>query len=686
MTDNVVNIDTVWSATDYALKYVRLGWQVLPLDPGSKKPLGRLVPKGFHDATNDPETIKRWWNQHPDAGIGIALRASGLVAVDIDPRNGGIDTIDQLEAEHGPIVSDVLALTGGGGEHRVFSASLVEGLPGTLGPGVDLKADGYIAVEPTLHPSGKRYGWEASSSPLDGIVPSTLPSWIRDKSRAKLTAPVSTVVRPAIPAERLAELTSAMSAIKKPDRDTWWRVGMAINNAMPNQEGFSLWDDWSQTNGGTYDPQDQMRVWKSFRPIGLSGIGIESVFKMAIDGGWKAQKVKQPLAANLEHVSADDECILKEFEGSFDVLEPVEWVLEGFIAARQLVMFAGQPGVGKSTVFSSIALLVAGFGRQMGSDVPNDRFRRVAIISEHPEQYQRLFFGFIKKFGLVPAEVMHMVRVFHSARMTAEELPKEVFKVIKKIGGDEPPFVVVDTASSVFDVSDENNNAEISSMLIALREPVRLTGAPVWVITHAAKALGREDSEITPRGASSYVGDVHATGSVFRDKNMPDSTFIRSLKNRNEREYNEIDIRTEVQWHHVTDERGVIQRVGIRLGVPMMSGDQKRKDAAARASEASREADQAKGMDIMRERVAMALEAAIASGQLLSATDLAEKFAGKKSAKLDCINQMVAMGDLVVTDWPKELRPRAQKQHFYRFPQTDVKALLEAFSAQKNST
>ena len=165
----------------WALAYAQMGWHVLPLNPGTKQPLGHLVPRGMLDATVDITTIRSWWARSATAGVGIALAQSGLVAIDIDPRNGGNETFEQLEAAHGSLRSDVMAFTGGGGEHHVFVVppGTQVSLPGTLGPGVDLKCNGYIVVEPSIHPNGKAYGWEASSSPLDGVAPSPLPDWLR---------------------------------------------------------------------------------------------------------------------------------------------------------------------------------------------------------------------------------------------------------------------------------------------------------------------------------------------------------------------------------------------------------------------------------------------------------------------------------------------------------------------------
>ena len=90
--------------------------------PNGKHPHGKLVPHGHQDASVDEDVIRQWFTDDPDAGIGLSLEASGLVALDIDPRNGGNESLAELEAEHGVLFSEVSALTQGGGEHRVFKA------------------------------------------------------------------------------------------------------------------------------------------------------------------------------------------------------------------------------------------------------------------------------------------------------------------------------------------------------------------------------------------------------------------------------------------------------------------------------------------------------------------------------------------------------------------------------------
>ena len=149
-----------------------------------KHPLGLLVPHGVHDASKDPDTIRRWWDRFPMAHVGIATGAISRIAVlDPDPRHGGMDTLARMERAHGALPPTPTVLTGYDvgtdqrGEHRYFS---IDGpMPsGILGPGVDFQGDGRLVVAPpSPHFSGVRYEWEAAAHIAD-IPLEPLPSWI----------------------------------------------------------------------------------------------------------------------------------------------------------------------------------------------------------------------------------------------------------------------------------------------------------------------------------------------------------------------------------------------------------------------------------------------------------------------------------------------------------------------------
>jgi len=147
---------------DVALRYAARGWAVFPLVPGTKRP---LTEHGFQDATTAVDAIRTWWTRWPTAGVAIATGAtSGLVVVDVDPRSGGFDGIEDLEATHGRLPFGPIVLTGGGGTHSYFRPEPGDAPPCRTGlggfAGVDLKSEGgYVIAPPSIHPSGEAYTW-----------------------------------------------------------------------------------------------------------------------------------------------------------------------------------------------------------------------------------------------------------------------------------------------------------------------------------------------------------------------------------------------------------------------------------------------------------------------------------------------------------------------------------------------
>jgi hypothetical protein len=177
---------------DAALAYAARGWPVFPLHNPTKTGCScghaDCTDRGKHPrindwphiATTDPEQIRRWWTRWRGANIGLLTGSrSGLVVIDIDPRNGGDLTLGDLEAEHGKFPDTVEAQTGGGGRHLLHQYPEGDVRCGTdvLGPGIDIKAEGgYIVAPPSLHASGLRYEWEVSSHP-DDVTIAALPAW-----------------------------------------------------------------------------------------------------------------------------------------------------------------------------------------------------------------------------------------------------------------------------------------------------------------------------------------------------------------------------------------------------------------------------------------------------------------------------------------------------------------------------
>ncbi|CAA9890530.1 hypothetical protein METHB2_240003 [Candidatus Methylobacter favarea] len=179
-------------ALDCALNYAERGWFVIPLhsvENGQCTCKRQCKSPGKHPifnnwqakATTDPAQIKQWWNKYSFANIGIVTgQKSGLVVIDIDPRNGGDASLQDLidaYADFNAILATYTVMTGGNGSHfyyhysKAFKSLKNHG----LGKGIDIKADGgYILAPPSNHVSGGVY------SVLHDFEPLPLPPMLID--------------------------------------------------------------------------------------------------------------------------------------------------------------------------------------------------------------------------------------------------------------------------------------------------------------------------------------------------------------------------------------------------------------------------------------------------------------------------------------------------------------------------
>jgi putative DNA primase/helicase len=187
------------SVLECALSYAARGLHVLPLhhpvrqdrkmscscgrkDCGSaaKHPVGSLAPNGLKNATTDTATIERWFQQEM-RNIGIVTGAvSGIVALDIDPRHDGDESLAALERQHGTLPPTWRFLTGGGGEHILFRhpGGHIANSTGKVGKGIDLRGDGgYIVAPPALHISGHHYAIDVDHH-LDDVRLADAPAWL----------------------------------------------------------------------------------------------------------------------------------------------------------------------------------------------------------------------------------------------------------------------------------------------------------------------------------------------------------------------------------------------------------------------------------------------------------------------------------------------------------------------------
>jgi putative DNA primase/helicase len=288
-----------------ALKYQNLGFRVIPVnwieDDGTchcgrraecPSPGKHPVDNGWQKAGgSDSGADARWWRTlepeemlpgdwRPEANIGILTgEVSGIFVLDVDPDNGGEETLAQLEKEHGELPLTRIHATGSGGVHYLYrhpgfrignSASKV------VGKGLDIRGDGGQVVAP---PSISLKGSYECSNPAHDIEPADAPQWLLDRLREQYDRDHGRVVGnpDAVPTGLLSKY---VQAALKGEAETLRNAPYGGRNNMLNQCAFSL------GTLGAHGLLDEGSAWAALHDAALAcGLG-EGETRATFRSGW----------------------------------------------------------------------------------------------------------------------------------------------------------------------------------------------------------------------------------------------------------------------------------------------------------------------------------------------------------------------------------------------------------------
>lgn len=166
-------------------RYFSLNWQLFPQAEGTKVPIKGT--RGLNEASANRAQLMVWAKLYPRANIGLRCGPeSGVIVIDIDPRNGGDKTLANL-AKKGLVLPDTVeASTPSGGRHLFYAYDDRVCVSGSnkLGPGIDICTNGHAVTLPPSYNAerGKFYRWVRSPRGTD--LP-RLPRWVIDMLKPK---------------------------------------------------------------------------------------------------------------------------------------------------------------------------------------------------------------------------------------------------------------------------------------------------------------------------------------------------------------------------------------------------------------------------------------------------------------------------------------------------------------------
>ncbi len=486
------------NALDAALSYAARSWAVLPLHSvqGGRCACGRRgcdspgkhprTPHGVLEATTNADVIRRWWTDWPGAGanIGIATGAeSGLIVLDVDNRHGGDESLRALLADHGPLPATPTVLTGDG--QHVYFAHPGGSVPNRVGlrPGLDLRGDGgFVVGPPSLHASGRRYAWEASSHP-DDVPPAPLPAWLLTAFQPDGSAKAEPVAARIPEGERNATLASLAGSMRRRGMDA-----VEIRAAL------------DAVNARRCDPP----------------LSDAEVARIAESIGRYAPEPPEIDSSPIERPRGESNRLPFRTLRAVLASTPPEppWVWEHYLARGSITIIAGLPKVGKSTLATALlGALERGEPLLDRATVPAG----IVLLTEERESTLR---AKTDAFGLSDSEHVLALCKHEVFGVPWVQVVSEATEAALAEGA---TVLVVDTFLEWTKIEDENDSARIQRALRPLAQAAA-RGLAVLVLFHHRKAEGTHGERV--RGSNQAVGGVDIVLEIERQGGEDSTTRI----------------------------------------------------------------------------------------------------------------------------------------------------------------
>lgn len=186
---------------------------------------------------------------------------------------------------------------------------------------------------------------------------------------------------------------------------------------------------------------------------------------------------------------------------------PPSWLVPGIIPAGRMIVLAGAPGAGKS--FLSYVLATSGATSKPFLGAPLEPFRTVYFdeenASEDAAEYLRWAWNGLDRPdpGLIDANLWHFG--LQLARLSTSAARGEFMRSV--VAAHQPNLIVIDTATPVMRIADENDNAEASRAIADLRRLRSIAAPKCTVIILKHMKVDTETGHHDVRGAKAWKGE-----------------------------------------------------------------------------------------------------------------------------------------------------------------------------------
>lgn len=483
------------------MAYAARGWQVVPLHwpEGEKCSCGKadcpspakhpLTEHGLNDSSANAQVIKAWWQRWPKANVAIITGAeSGLIVLDIDRKNGGLESKKLLERKGNfPLTPTVY--TGGGGEHLFFrhpqngrkfrNRARLGGYSG-----IDLRGDGgYVVAVPSRHISGDSYAWKINPDNTKEVL---APDWLK----------------------KVIDEDPYRPSLAKTGTGVWAKLWSGVGEGERNEVAAKLAGRLIGRGIAEEEAEAILRAWN----IGNRPPMTEKELEQVVLSISRAEAAK-PQAVGV---------MPAEFFLTAEIDRPPSIVAGGIIMEGSGVILTGASGVGKSLLTLEIAIRISKGLPLWEYEV--DKPRQVLFIQKENPDYtiQTRLRRLCRGLEIKTVRKIHFAKRDFKADLNNTQDLRQMQNLIEKLGAE---LVILDPLSSYHRVN-ENDNIQMRQTLDHLTDISAATNCAWLIVHHEGKPQDGREGAWRFRGASSirdwadtmlgYTAKPNKEGKVLR--------------------------------------------------------------------------------------------------------------------------------------------------------------------------
>lgn len=516
--------------------WIDAGYCVLPCLPWDEMVNGKLrkikapYVGPYTNASAEPEQIAQWWDQWPDALVGVVPSSGGAWVADVDNKNGQRGTQNLSDAgitlENGQV-----SLSGNGTHHWYMADGLDRDQQGNGShilddedkpvKDVDVRCcGGYVVVRyspPELMsmPEGlKARIKHASSATRHKVKPEQVDEWLSEHEGDPYGN-----ARHEKQLHKFEKMSERQILNHENAKDATWSL---VKSASPGD--------------GTAVTLRELRQWFTLNDPEWSA-DFDELLAGAIGDALNPEPVDVEPAEGWSKSPAEMIALAQEDE---------HWLIEGLVPAHAAVLLAGEPGVGKSFVALTMAAKVATGQDFFTSAVEPDEPRTVAyVLGEGFSRFGDRVSALQRDMGELPDDRLRFVDgAGHGVNLSDLASVTETCAQLAVI---DPDLVVLDTFSMLAQVESENDNAGIADVMRVAGQMISEFGCSVMIVHHVNKSSG------DVRGAGAFKGNVDTVVVAKRTKGDQFKLSTQSADHGKQRDGEPVSIDG---YSIVSDERG----------------------------------------------------------------------------------------------------------------------------------